>query len=78
MSKKETFLQILEQELPFGAWREISRSAVVKIISRSYSNLVLREWYISELVDNGKKFIIKWERRVIPLTDKQVYEEYGK
>jgi hypothetical protein len=78
MSKID-FLGIHKEAMDInGFWNESYKSVVIKSIELTYKSEVIREWCISDILMNGDKFLIKWEKRIIPLTDEQLKEKYGR
>ena len=39
---------------------------------------IIREWTIVDLVFNGDKALVKWEKRYQPLTDEELKDNYGR
>ena len=57
-------------------WNELSKKTIAWSIERSFDDIILKKRYISDIVINGDKVLIKWGERLIELTDEQVKEKY--
>ena len=57
-------------------WNELSKKTIAWSIERSFDDIILKKRYISDIVINGDKVLIKWGKRLIELTDEQVKEKY--
>lgn len=75
---ENSFLDINKNSMEFGFWAEGYKSVLIQIIERVYVTEVIRDWYISDVVINEKKYLIKWEKRIRPLTDEELKNKYGK
>ena len=79
MEEERTFLELQKDSMEaLGFWSEQYRSTVIIGMESMYKTDVIREWHISDLVPNGDKFLIKWNKRYTPLTDQQLKEKYGR
>lgn len=59
-------------------WDESYKKAVTHMIENGYKTEVIKDWCISDLVINGDKVLIKWNKRYRPLTEEEVKEKYGR
>lgn len=78
LMSKETFLQIHQQCMEsLGFWSEEYRSPIITQIERRYKPEILQEWFISDIVANADKFLIKWAKRPFKLSLNKIKETYG-
>ncbi len=60
-----------------GFWTEEYKSIMIKYIESTYKHEIIRDLFISDIVINGDKMLIKWQSRFQPLSDEQMEKEYG-
>ena len=59
-------------------WQETYESTIKHALLSMYKPEIIKEWYITDLViRDGKDPLIKWEKRMFPLTDEQLKEKFG-
>lgn len=76
---KLDFLEINQKNMDLlGFWSESYKSTIILSVESAYKNSVIRDWFISNIVIDGDKVLIKWQRRTFPLTDEQIKEKYGR
>lgn len=79
MEKGKSFIDIQKEVMEIrGFWDEKYKSTILLSIEDTYNTEVIREWGISDLIINGDKALVKWYKRLIPLTDEQLKEKYGR
>lgn len=61
-----------------GFWTEEFKSTVILMVENKYKTKVIREWEIVDLTFNGDKALIKWKKRLQPLTDEEIGSKYGR
>lgn len=77
--KEKSFLEIQQDTMEtLGFWSEIYKSTLMKNTELMYKTEIIREWGITDIVLNDNKFLIKWDKRVFPLTDEYLKEKYGR
>lgn len=76
--KDEKFIDVHKKSIEFGFWDETYRASVIYQLERAYHSDVLREWYISDMVINGSKVLLKWNKRLIPLSDEELKSKFGR
>jgi hypothetical protein len=57
-----------------GFWDDIYVSIIKTMIEGSYKTSIIREYSVADLVLNGDKMLIKWEKRFRPLTDEELMD----
>ena len=73
----EEFLENKKQSMEIlGFWDEISKKSIIHALETRYKDEILKEWCITDIVPNGDKFLFKWAKRFLPLTDKEVKLKY--
>ena len=73
------FLEIHKTQMePTGFWSEEYRSSIIGCIEAKFKTEVIREWTITDFVSNGDRVLVKWVKRLFPLTDKELSEKYGR
>ncbi len=73
------FLKIHQDGMEIlGFWSELFSATVKKSIEKSYNTEVIREWCVESIVPYSNKFLIKWGKRVRPLTNEELEEDYGR
>ena len=55
-----------------GFWTEELRRTVIEMMEKSYKTDIIREWAIVDLVIDGDKALVKWKKRIEPLTDEEL------
>ena len=78
MSNVTDFLELHTASMHRGFWAEEYRSLVIKAIESRYKTDIIREYGISDFVSNGDKVLVKWVKRIIPLSDQQLKDDYGR
>jgi len=75
--KSIDFLQITKDAMEHtGFWVDRPRSSVIRAIEMGFVDDVLRSWMITDVVMNQGRVLLKWEKRVIPLTDQEIKAQY--
>jgi hypothetical protein len=59
-----------------GFWGEGYISSLKRILESRYKSEVVKRWCISDVVINGDKYLIKWTKRFMPLTDEEYEDQY--
>lgn len=73
------FLEIHQKSMEtLGFWDEAYKKVVIGMIENGYKTEVIKDWCISDLVINGDKILIKWNKRYRPLTEEELKEKYGR
>lgn len=73
------FLEIHQKSMEtLGFWGEAYKKVVIGMIENGYKTEVIKDWCISDLVINGDKVLIKWNKRYRPLTEEELKEKYGR
>lgn len=60
-----------------GFWDEQYKSVVVAMIESNYKKEIIKEWQITDIIANNDKFLLKWRKRLSPLTNKEYNEKYN-
>lgn len=69
----EDFLKIHQQGMEvLGFWTEEYRATVLNDIMRKYKKEIIREWVAIDFVPNADKVLVKWQKRMMPLSDKEL------
>lgn len=61
-----------------GFWDEVHRCSVIKSLELYYRTEIIREYFIQDMLPNGDKFLIKWQKRFEPLTEEELKDDYGR
>ena len=61
-----------------GFWSEEHKSVVIMMVEMKYKTEIIREWTISDLIVNRDKVLVKWEKRLLPLTKEELKQRYGR
>ena len=59
-----------------GFWTESGKGMLVRSLERNHVDDVLREWQIVDVVVTEHKVLLKWQKRIQPLTDKEIKDQY--
>lgn len=70
----ESHIEVLN--LTGTIWYELAKKTIIWSVERSFDDVILKERYISDIVINGDKALIKWEKRFRELTDEEVKDKY--
>ena len=78
MEEFDDFINIQKRSIDANGmfWREEFTQSIKKLIENNYSESIIKHYFISDIVINGEKTIVKWTKRYIPLTDEQYKEKY--
>lgn len=57
-------------------WVEHYMSSIIRSIELLYKDEILQNWYVSDLVMNKEKILVKWCKRLLPLSLEEVRKEY--
>lgn len=78
MSEKEkTFLEIMQSPDNTWFWTEDYKGVWFSYMETFYKKSIVREWRIADVVPNGDKFLVKWEKRIQPLTEMDLQKKYS-
>lgn len=61
-----------------GFWTKENKSLVIRMLETRYKTEIIREWAITDLVLNGDTALVEWKKRVVPLTDEELKNKYGR
>lgn len=70
----ESSMRLMEREI----YRDVYTSQVYSALMRTFKTEIIRYWEVTDVIFNGVKTIIKWEKRLEPLTDAELFEKYGR
>lgn len=59
-------------------WTEEYKTVLMATLLNRYKTEIIRTHDISDVVMNGDKVLIKWYRRMYPLTDEELLEKWGR
>lgn len=59
-------------------WAEEYKTVLMATLLNRYKTEIIRTHDISDVVMNGDKVLIKWYRRMYPLTDEELLEKWGR
>ena len=62
----------------FGIWDEMPIHTVLFAIMSIVNPTIVKEFEATEILKNGNKFLIKWEKRFIPLSEEQYKDKFKK
>lgn len=69
------FLKTQQQGMEvLGFWSENYRNTIINGVMRMYKKEIIKEWVITDIVFNGDKVLVKWQKRIIPLSDEELSE----
>jgi hypothetical protein len=74
--ENDSFIEYHKKSVEFGFWEEFPKITVIYQLERVYKDEVLRNWFISDLVVNGDKFLLKWDKRFFTLSDDEIKSKY--
>lgn len=57
-------------------WTESGKGMLVRSLERNHVDYVLREWQIVDVFVTKYKVLLKWQKRMRPLTDQELKEQY--
>lgn len=61
-----------------GFWIEEHKSVFIGMMETRYKTEIIREWEIIDLAFDGDKALVKWKKRLQPLTDEELKDKYGR
>jgi hypothetical protein len=61
-----------------GFWTNESKSSTLKILESRYKTEIIRDWTIVDFTINGNDVLINWKKRFVPLSKKELKDEYGR
>lgn len=73
-------MNLLQEILPLfendGFYIEEYKKTIIFAIEKTYNNEVLKTYCIIDIIQNNDKFLIKWQKRYLPLSDEEVIKKY--
>lgn len=73
------FLEVHKEGLEvLGFWTEEYRSSILHSLENRYKTEIIIEWGISDLLINGDKVLVKWYKRIQPLSKQELKDNYGR
>ena len=57
-------------------WTERNLHSIKRAIELNYKPNVVRHYSIVDIIINGKDVLVKWEKRIVPLSDEELKEKY--
>lgn len=76
---EQTFLEIQKAAMEaLGFWTENYRSTLIKQTELMYKTEVIKEWTITDIVMNGDKVLLKWNKRTFALSKEELEKQYGR
>ena len=76
---EQTFLEIQKSTMEvLGFWTENYRSTLIKQTELIFKTEVIKEWTITDIVMNGDKVLLKWNKRMFALSKEELKEQYGR
>jgi hypothetical protein len=67
------FLKLNQDSMSaIGFWSEEYRQTILNDIMRKYKKEIIKEWVATDFVPNGDKVLVKWQKRIIPLSDEEL------
>ena len=77
--KEDDFLKSHQDSMTHsGIFDEHDKDFILRCITLRFNTEIIKNWYASDLIANGDKFIVKWTKRLFPLTKKELKEKYGR
>lgn len=75
MSSEKTFLELKQSGMEtLGFWDENYKTVLLMMVERGYKRHIVKEFAITDVVIHGDKVLLKWEKRLFPLSDDQLKE----
>lgn len=75
---EDSFLEVHVGNMRHQFWCEEKREVLFSQIELRYHTDIIRHWAVVDIISNGDHFLIKWVRRIFPLSDEQLKEDYGR
>jgi hypothetical protein len=72
-----SFLDHVKSTMDYGFWSDENKTLVMFAIERLYKRDVVREWGITDIVMKDDKVIVRWSKRIKPLTEEELANKYG-
>ena len=76
--ENKTFAERQKESIEREFWDENYRSTIIGQLESTYKTEIIREYGICEIVNHGDKILLKWYKRLSPLSDKELQSNYGK
>lgn len=75
---EKNFLEIHKEHLEtLGFWDELNKKTLIRAIERIYRKEVVVNYQIVDIVNNNDNCLIKWHKRIAPLSDSEYNSIYG-
>ena len=68
MEDKLDFLKLAQDNMTNEFWNENYKKIIIGMIENGYKKEVTDHWGISDIVINGDKVLLKWYKRINPIT----------
>lgn len=75
--KDDPFFEIHRKSLEDGFWTENYKKSIISLLENNYRREILINWFVSDIVINGDKVLLKWDKRIFPLTDEELKSQYN-
>ncbi len=77
-NKDDILLQnhIAKSQIEF--WDERDKQSLIQSFMATYRKEVVMTWLIVDIVINGDKILLKWKKRIIPLTEQDYKDKFIK
>ena len=73
-----SFLDLKKMSLEsMGIWDETYKSMLILLVERGYQSYIVREWQITDIILKDDKVLLKWEKRLFPLTEEEIKTKYA-
>lgn len=59
-----------------GFWTDTGKGMLVRSLELNHVDDVIREWTIVDVIVTEHKVLLKWQRRIKPLTDQELKDQY--
>lgn len=67
-----------KQEKINGFWQEESKSTLIFILELRYKTEIIKEWFIVDFALNGDRVLVKWRKRLFPLSCEELKDKYDR
>lgn len=74
---KEFLVNQAERIEKVGFLEEAYTSSIKNKIMRGYRKGFIQQYYLDKIIPDGDRTILKWEKRMFPLTPEQLKEFYN-
>ena len=73
----KSFIERQKDSIEREFWDENYKNTILSQLESTYKKEIIRDYGICEIVNHGDKYLLKWYKRLMPLSDEELKSKYG-